>query len=71
MAQTCVNYNLAAGCRERNSSIRSLKSTLEIELKSLPFAITFYDYEVSFLLEARFICKKLARDGCATMSSIQ
>lgn len=50
-AETCVNYNLEVTrslCSAKKQRERKPQNTLEIELKSLPSAITFYGYELSF-----------------------
>lgn len=48
---------------------RNLKIAREIELKSHPSFITFYDYEVNIFLEEIYLLK-LARDGCDVKQAI-
>lgn len=55
---------------ERNCSIRCLKYSREIELKSLSLAHNFLWLWSEFLLAKIYLQKKLARDGCLAMSSI-
>lgn len=63
-SKTCLNYTSPIDVKRRLHRLvcnafpsETLKKAREIELKSLPSSITFYDYEVNIFLEEIYSLK--------------